>query len=139
MKTRLEDLPPAARALIVAYRQARKKDRRRLRARPEQINERYRFGRQRRTKQWAAARFAAAMRRYLERWNCRGWTCGEVLDVLTELGYRSPEPDFEISVHEFTVAIAALKREKKRNPSCLEVLRVAMRKGWRAAASEGPE
>jgi len=52
--------------------------------------------------------FGAAMQAYLARWGSfGGWTCGQVLDVLMDLGLDNPQPNFEICAHSFTTAICA--------------------------------
>lgn len=94
----------------------------------------------------AVVEFGCAMIAYLSRWRCRAWTCGQVLDVLVELGYVNSDRNFEACVHAFTLAVEKLKRGRivRRNskrirvpnrfPTWSEVLAVAIKCGWSRAA-----
>lgn len=130
--------PPAALDLAVVNLVAQgkgilpKRNKCRLRACPKKLRQKNRFaakgGEQLNTD---AMRFGAAMTAYLGSRNKAGWTPAEVLDVMMSLGYRNHEKDFEVNVHQFTTALAAFKKKRRRLfPTFSEVLAVAAGQGW---------
>lgn len=106
-------------------------DKEKLNAKPEMICEENRFNSMAGADLPAdAVAFGAAMRKYL---NGRpAWACGEVCDVLLSLGYANPEKDFQVCVHQFTVALDEFKRQtRKIFPTWTDVLSIARRCDWR--------
>lgn len=116
---------------------------RRLRAHPKQLMDPCRFmpdGKNGKELSPDDLAFGKAMIHYLGKEP--NFTGGQVADVLTTLGYKNPERDFEVRVHKLTVAIALLRRgtgatEKERAktrrlfPTWSEIRYVAVvRCGW---------
>lgn len=84
-----------------------------------------------------AVAFGAAMQKYLIIRRKVGWKCGEVLDVMMDLGYVHPNRKFEILVQQFTDAITRFKKKKYRFPSWQELLTVAEILGWKKRKPTG--
>lgn len=78
--------------------------------------------------------FGAAMHKYLAKYKLVMPTCGEVLDVLMDLGYANAEKDFGKCVQDFTMAVHAYKKRQRRPfPTWSEVLGIAKDLGWKEA------
>jgi len=130
-------IPSAARALVNARDSLPRRDERRLRVDPALITAKTQFtstiGGKDLTKE--DTDFGAAMHRYLAQRRRSAWTCGEVLDVLLDLGYVNATRDFQMCVQRFTTAIEAFKRGTKKTRrkflSWSEVRAVAATCGWR--------
>jgi hypothetical protein len=91
----------------------------------------------------AVVQIGQEMQRYLGARLARGWTPGEFLDVLCNLGYtcevskrhgvvRPKEEDFRKNVRRFARAMAEFKQRQRRAfPALSEGLAVATALGWR--------